>query len=130
MEYYLSNGAACDKKEDMSNEQREVEAFFEWLRQLQAKHALLPTSPFAKAMAYALEREAGLKVFLEDPAVSLDTNYLERQISIAGRNRSEGASGMCTLFVAQSSGSARCGFRTPASCGLGRGSPPPRSSLS
>jgi transposase len=58
----------------------EVEAFFEWLRELQVKHALLPTSPFAKAMAYALEREAGLKVFLENPAVPLDTNHLERQI--------------------------------------------------
>ncbi len=50
------------------------------LRDLQAKHALLPSSPFAKAMAYALERETGLKVFLEDPAVPLDTNHLERQI--------------------------------------------------
>ena len=57
-----------------------VEAFFKWLQDLQTERALLPTSPFAKAMAYALEREAGLKVFLEDPSVSLDTNHLERQI--------------------------------------------------
>jgi hypothetical protein len=47
---------------------------------VQAKLALLPSSPFAKAAAYALEREAGLKVFLEDPAVPLDTNHLEREI--------------------------------------------------
>jgi len=57
-----------------------VEDFFTWLRTLQAEHALLPTSPFAKAVAYALEREQALKVFLEDPAVPLDTNHLERQI--------------------------------------------------
>ncbi len=57
-----------------------VDGFFEWLRGLQAKLALLPSSPFAKAAAYALEREAGLKVFLEDPAVPLDTNHLEREI--------------------------------------------------
>jgi transposase len=57
-----------------------VEDFFEWLRSLQAERALLPTSPLAKAVAYALARESALKVFLEDPAVPLDTNHLERQI--------------------------------------------------
>lgn len=57
-----------------------VEAFFEWLRKLQAEQALLPSSPFTKALAYALEREQALKVFLENPAVPLDTNHLERQI--------------------------------------------------
>jgi transposase len=57
-----------------------ADGFFEWLRSLQAERALLPTSPLAKAVAYALEREAALKVFLEDPAVPLDTNHLERQI--------------------------------------------------
>jgi hypothetical protein len=57
-----------------------VEDFFEWLKELQAGRALLPTSPFTKALAYALEREKALKVFLENPAVPLDTNHLERQI--------------------------------------------------
>ena len=57
-----------------------VETFFEWLREVQAEQALLPSSPFTKALAYALEREKALKVFLENPAVPLDTNHLERQI--------------------------------------------------
>ena len=57
-----------------------VEDFFAWLRMLETEQALLPSSPFAKARAYALEREEGLKVFLEDPAVPLDTNHLEREI--------------------------------------------------
>jgi transposase len=57
-----------------------VEDFFNWLRQIQAEQALLPSSPFAQAAAYALEREEALKVFLEDAAVPLDTNHLERQI--------------------------------------------------
>jgi len=57
-----------------------VEDFFTWLRQVQAEQALLPSSPFTKALAYALQREQALKVFLEDPAVPLDTNHLERQI--------------------------------------------------
>ena len=57
-----------------------VEGFFNWLRGVQAQKALLPSSPFAQATAYALDREEALKVFLEDAAVPLDTNHLERQI--------------------------------------------------
>ena len=57
-----------------------VESFFEWLRNLQAEQALLPSSPFTKALAYALEREKALKVFLENSEVPLDTNHLEQQI--------------------------------------------------
>lgn len=57
-----------------------MEAFFDWLRALQAEHALLPTSLLTKAVAYALEREKALKVYLENPGVRLDTNHLERQI--------------------------------------------------
>ena len=57
-----------------------VEEFFNWLREVQAKTALLPSSPFAKAAAYALDREEALKVFLAEAAVPLDTNHLERQI--------------------------------------------------
>ncbi len=65
-----------------------VDDFFEWLRELQAERALLPTSPFTKALAYAREREQELKVFLENPGVPLDTNHLERQIRpiAIGRN--------------------------------------------
>ncbi len=57
-----------------------VENFFNWLRKVQAEQALLPSSPFGKAVSYALEREKALKVFLEDADVPLDTNHLERQI--------------------------------------------------
>jgi len=65
-----------------------VENFFAWLRTVQAERALLPSSPFTKALAYALKRETSLKVFLADPAVPLDTNHLERQIRpvAVGRN--------------------------------------------
>jgi transposase len=41
---------------------------------------LLPTNPFGQAAEYALKREAGLKVFLTDPDVPIDTNHLEREI--------------------------------------------------
>jgi transposase len=57
-----------------------VERFFEWLQQAHQEKLLLPSNPFTKAASYALEREAGLRVFLEDPTVPLDTNGLEREI--------------------------------------------------
>jgi len=57
-----------------------VDDFFEWLRELFHKHILLPTNPFTKAINYGLEREVGLRVFLEDPDVPIDTNHLERQV--------------------------------------------------
>ena len=55
-----------------------VDAFFAWCAKQRRRLDLLPTNPFAKALAYASEREAGLRVFLEDPDVSVDTNHLER----------------------------------------------------
>jgi len=57
-----------------------VEAFFAWLKQTMVTEVLLPTNPFGQAARYALEREAGLKVFLANPEVPLDTNHLEREI--------------------------------------------------
>ena len=57
-----------------------VAGLFAWLRHELAAHALLPTNPFTKAAHYALERKAGLEVFLTDPAVPLDTNHLERAL--------------------------------------------------
>ena len=57
-----------------------VEAFFEWLQESLEQHVLLPSNPFTAAAAYARDREAALKVFLEHPYVPIDTNHLERQI--------------------------------------------------
>lgn len=42
--------------------------------------SLLPKSPFSKALAYLENRIEALKVFLDDPAVAIDTNHLERGI--------------------------------------------------
>ena len=53
-------------------------AFFDWCQQQRQWLDLLPSSPFGQALAYAAEREAGLRVFLEDPEVAIDTNHLER----------------------------------------------------
>lgn len=57
-----------------------VSSLFEWIRAQFDAHELLPSSPLTKALAYAREREAGLKVYLEDPGVAIDTNHLERAL--------------------------------------------------
>jgi len=57
-----------------------VAELFAWLRQELVEHALLPTNPFTRAAHYALQRKAGLEVFLTDPEVPLDTNHLERAL--------------------------------------------------
>ena len=40
----------------------------------------LDKSPYMKALKYALEREAGLRIFLENPEVPIDNNHTERAI--------------------------------------------------
>ena len=57
-----------------------VDEFFAWLKQTVIAEVILPTNPFGQAARYALEREAGLRVFLANPDVPLDTNQLEREI--------------------------------------------------
>lgn len=57
-----------------------AEAFFQWALDCQAKHGLLPSNPFLKAINYALERREGLQLFLTDPEVPIDTNHVERAI--------------------------------------------------
>jgi transposase len=57
-----------------------ADAFFEWAEEQLHHAALLPSNPLTKALHYALERRAGLSVYLEDPAVPIDTNHLERAL--------------------------------------------------
>jgi transposase len=64
-----------------------VDQFFAWLGQTLTTQVLLPTNPFTQAARYALEREAALRVFLEYPAVPLDTNHLEREIRAIAMGR-------------------------------------------
>ncbi len=64
-----------------------VDAFFAWLEEEAARSALLPSNPFTKAAAYALERKKGLEVFLADPDVPLDTNHLERALRVIPMGR-------------------------------------------
>jgi transposase len=57
-----------------------VEEFFAWLKITLSERVLLPSNPFTEAARYALQREEGLRVFLDHPGVPVDTNNLEREI--------------------------------------------------
>jgi transposase len=58
-----------------------VEAFFVWCKQQRQRPDLLPRNPLASALHYAVHREAGLRVFLEEPEVSIDRE-LYRKVTI------------------------------------------------
>jgi transposase len=57
-----------------------VQAFWAWCDRQCHRADLLPSSPLAKALHYALARKSNLQVFLADPAVAIDTNHLERAL--------------------------------------------------
>lgn len=59
-----------------------VDKIFRWINEQRQDPGLLPRSPLAKALNYAGEREAGLRVFLGDAWVTLDTNDLERALRV------------------------------------------------
>lgn len=64
-----------------------VERFFDWVDKQLERHALTPSHPFLKALAYARERRIGLTVFLTDPDVPIDTNHLERALRVIPMGR-------------------------------------------
>ena len=91
-----------------------MDAFFAWCTRQRQRLDLLPSNPFAQALQYAAEREAGLRVLLDDPDVSVDTNDLEislRPIPTGRRN---------WLFAWTELGSRRIGViqSLPVTCQL------------
>lgn len=57
-----------------------VDQLYQWCNEQLQRNDLTPRQPFAQALKYTLNREEALRVFLEDPAVPLDTNHLERAL--------------------------------------------------
>jgi transposase len=64
-----------------------VDVFFGWLHAQRNRVDLLSSDPFSKALVYAAEREASLKIFLGDPDVPIDTNHLERALRVIPMGR-------------------------------------------
>jgi transposase len=59
-----------------------VRAFWGWCDNQCHRPDLLPSSLLAKALKYAMARQASLQVFLSDPDVPIDTNHLERGLRV------------------------------------------------
>ncbi len=64
-----------------------VDRFFAWIAAEIGKPELLPRSPLARALGYAKEREKGLREFLSDAWLALDTNDLERALRVIPMGR-------------------------------------------
>lgn len=64
-----------------------VDKFFQWVTRQIEDPSLLPSSPLARALNYAREREKGLRVFLTDAWLALDTNDLERALRVVPMGR-------------------------------------------
>lgn len=64
-----------------------VDAFFSWCYEQRQRIDLVKSNPLSKALAYAMNRQQQLKVFLSDPDVPLDTNHLERALRVIPMGR-------------------------------------------
>lgn len=64
-----------------------VNDFFTWVYQQRNRIDLLPSNPLSKALKYVHERTDELKVFLSNPAVSIDTNHVERALRVIPMGR-------------------------------------------
>lgn len=74
-----SNDATEQKKQIRQEESKPlVDEFFDWCHQERQRPELTKTNPLSKALAYAENHQASLRVFLDDPDVQMDTNHLER----------------------------------------------------
>ncbi len=64
-----------------------VDAFFAWCYTQRQRMDLVNSEPLAKALVYADNHEAQLKVYLGDPDVPMDTNHLERALRVIPMGR-------------------------------------------
>jgi transposase len=85
-------GVAGDELRYKARQQRSgpiVEKIYRWALQTQT----LPESALGKAIAYMGSMWEGLKLFLDDPAISLDNNFTERAIRgvVLGRKNHYGS---------------------------------------
>lgn len=70
-----------------------VDELFAWAQGQQSRAEVLPSSGLSKALAYLVNHEAGLRVFLDDAAVPIDNNESERAVrpTVLGRVSYQGS---------------------------------------
>ena len=75
-----TSGAGSEEKKEIRQKESKpaVDSFFEWCHEERQRVDLTKTNPLSKALSYAQNHEAQLRVFLDEPDVQIDTNHLER----------------------------------------------------
>ena len=70
-----------------------IDKLFTWAKEQQKRRDILPSSSLANALAYLVNHEEGLRVFLDNPAVAIDNNSSERALRgpVLGRKNSYGS---------------------------------------
>ena len=70
-----------------------LDELFAWAREQQARPEVLDSSGLAKALAYLLNHEAGLRVYLDHPDMPIDNNQAERAMKspVLGRKNHYGS---------------------------------------
>ena len=63
------------------------DAFFGWCYKQRQRLDLVNSAPLAKALVYADNHQAQLRVYLGDPDVPIDTNHLERALRVIPMGR-------------------------------------------
>jgi transposase len=64
-----------------------VDVFFVWCDEQCQRLDLVPSNPLSKALTYARNRQAALRLYLADPALPIDTNHLERTLRVIPMGR-------------------------------------------
>lgn len=64
-----------------------VDEFFNWVYEQRLNPELLPSNPLMAALRYAQNQEHGLREFLSDPGLPLDTNHVERALRCIATGR-------------------------------------------
>jgi transposase len=98
-----------------------MDELFAWAKVQQAQPHLLPSSGLAKALGYLVNHEAGLRVFLDDPAVPADNNESEQAVRglVLGRvnfygSRSRDATEVAAILYTLVESAKRCGVSPEA----------------
>lgn len=70
-----------------------LDELFAWAREQQARPDVLAGSGLARALGYLVNHEAGLRVYLDDPAVPIDNNLAEQaeRTPVLGRKNHYGS---------------------------------------
>lgn len=55
-----------------------IDQFFDWNQEQLRRLDLVKSNPLSKALGYVDKREKELRLYLDDPAIAIDTNHLER----------------------------------------------------